>query len=55
MHQSLHDLMQQDLPRIQAHTEQRRRRNQEKFFSGIFGINYLQQINASAKSLEKVS
>jgi hypothetical protein len=45
MHNSLDQLMQQDLPTIYEQTKDRRQRNQERFFSGQFGMQYVDRIN----------
>jgi hypothetical protein len=45
MHDSLDQLMQQDLPTIYEQTKDRRQRNQEQFFSGQFGMQYVDRIN----------
>jgi len=45
MHDSLGQLMQQDLPTIYEQTKDRRQRNQELFFSGKFGMQYVDRIN----------
>jgi hypothetical protein len=45
MHNSLAQLMQQDLPTIYEQTRYRRLHNQERFFGGQFGMQYVDRIN----------
>ena len=45
MHDSLGQLMQQDLSIVFKQTKDRRQRNQELFFNGKFGVQYLDKIN----------
>jgi hypothetical protein len=45
MHDSLAQLMQQDLSKLYEQTRDRRLYNQERFFSGQFGMHYVDRIN----------
>jgi hypothetical protein len=49
MHKSLDKLMELDLAEVYEQTKDRRKQNQELFFSGKFGMQYVDQINDAAK------
>jgi hypothetical protein len=47
MHDSLAQLVRQDLSKVYKQTQQRRQQNQKLFFNGKFGMHYIDRINSS--------
>jgi hypothetical protein len=47
MHDSLAQLMQQDLSKVYKQTQDRRQQNQQLFFNGKFGMHYVDRINST--------